>query len=77
MRLPIIIASGLVAASLAYRYYARNEVPTVKTIFSWSFVLIILSVLEATAFANLANIFIYIIIAVIVLNDGYDMLKGF
>ena len=76
MRLPIIVAGALVGISLAYRYFVRNEAPTVKSIFSWSFILITLSIIGNTPIAQMADLFSYVVILIILLNDGYDIIKG-
>ncbi len=76
MRLPIIIAAGLVLFSFGYKYYAKDKVPEVKDVFSWSFIIILLAVLGNTSIASFIDIFSYIVILIIVLNDGYDFVQG-
>ena len=76
MRLPFIIASFLVGASLLYKYSTGKDV-SAKSVFSWSFILLILGIIGQTSFFTLADIFSYIIITIIVLNDGYEMIGEF
>lgn len=77
MRYPVIIATSLVIVSLGYKYFFKSEIPSGKSVFSWSFILIILSILGGTPLANIADLFSYVIITIVLLNDGYEMLKGF
>ena len=72
MRLSIIIASMAVGLSFAYRYFVRGTPPTGKTVFSWAFILVVLSVIGATELSTVADTFAYIATMIIVLNDGYD-----
>lgn len=76
MRLPIIIATFLVVLSLSYRYFYKNDKPTAKSVFSWSFILILLTILGNTQLSTIADLFTYIIILIIVLNDGYDIARS-
>jgi len=72
MRMSIIIATCCVGLSFAYRYFVRTEIPKPKTVFSWTFILIMLAILSQTVLTTLADTIAYIIILIIVLNDGYD-----
>jgi hypothetical protein len=75
MRLSIIIASAMVGLSFGYKYFVQSTTPTAKSVFSWSFILIMLSILGNTALANIADMIAYIIILIIVLNDGYEFVS--
>lgn len=72
MRLSIIIASSAVLLSFAYQWYVKGTAPDGKTVFSWSFIGIVLSVLAQTNLAEIVDMFAYIITMIVVLNDGYD-----
>lgn len=76
MRLPLLIATFMVGASIAYKVATQKEV-TSKSVFSWSFILIILALVSNTAFKTFADMFCYLIITIVALNDGYDMLQEF
>lgn len=74
MRLPLILAIFLVLLSFGYKAYYKDTPPTTKTVFSWAFILTLLAVLEnIPSTESTANLFLYIIITIIVLNDGYDI----
>lgn len=74
MKLPLILSIFLVLLSMGYKAYYKDKPPAQREVFSWAFILILLSILnniEATE--SISNLFLYIIIAIIVLNDGYEI----
>jgi hypothetical protein len=72
MRKSVLIATVLVIMSQGYRA-ARGDSPSAKTVISWGFTLLVLSGLSISPLAKISDIFSYIIIAAILLNDGYDI----
>lgn len=76
MRLPVLLAVMLVIGDLLYRA-GTNKTPTSKQVFSWAFILTFISVLSITPLASTADLISYIIVLIIVLNDGYDLVSSF
>ena len=72
MAYPLILATLFVGFDIAYRYYAKGTPPDSKTMLSWGTILIILSILEKTDASEIADMFCYLLILIISLNDGYE-----
>ncbi len=76
MRASVLIASAMVGISIAYRYFYKSTPPTPKTVVSWGIVLVMLSIIGNTQFAQFSDMIAYMIVLIIVLNDGYDLTKS-
>jgi len=76
MRMSVLIATSMVLLSFAYRWFARGVSLTPKNVFSWGFILVTLSILGNTELGETVDLFSYLIITIIVLNDGYDFVSN-
>lgn len=73
MRASVLIASTFVGISIAYRYFYKGTPLSPKITVSWGFVLILLSMVGTTQFDQFSDMIAYLIVLIIVLNDGYDL----
>lgn len=76
MNTPILLASGSVAVSIAYRWLVSGSAPNDKTIIAWGITLLTLAILAKTSLEPLANLFAYLITLIIALNDIYGLLSA-
>lgn len=74
MRYPIIIALSLVIASTAYRA-VKGEPITERSVFSWSLIFVMLSLVGTSKLGGFSDMFAWLIVTIIVLNDGYQLLN--
>jgi hypothetical protein len=73
MRASVLLAAAFVGVSIAYKTFYKKQSPTPKTIVSWGVVLVTLSIVGNTQFAQFSDMIAYLIVLIIVLNDGYDL----
>lgn len=71
--LPVIGAGALVGLSIGYRWLMRDHKPCAKTIGAW---FVVFAVLTLFAHTDIAQAFAWIIIIIVVLNDGYEIAEG-
>ncbi len=76
MRIPVALAALVVIGDIGYRATQGKSVGA-RNIIAWGVVIITLAALGLSPFATLADILSYIIITVIILNDGYDVIRSF
>ncbi len=76
MRVPVALAALVIAGDIGYRATQGKSVGA-RNLIAWGVVIITLAALGLSPFATLADILSYIIITVIILNDGYDVIRGF
>jgi hypothetical protein len=73
MRIPLAIAAFVVISSAGYRW-SQGKPPTSRNLISWGVIFIILSALSLTEYDVVSDIGSYLIITVILLNDGYEII---
>lgn len=75
MKPVVLSAILLIALDIGYRY-SRGKPPTEKGFMGWLLLIILLQVLSLGPLENIGEMIAWIFIVSIILNDGYDVIRG-